>query len=222
MHQDSFPDFSWNWSRLSSNEAIFNDEKFVLRHAAEVEARTILLRCDESLVEPYFACLNANSLMQDDEFVRTRITDAVSINFLRSNINANWDWIRLTQRVYKTINLKAMGNASWIDKWDWDFLSDSLDVDSILEYAESYARKWNWVTILKRLEYDCLCENLDKIAAILSELEDSTSEWEALSAQLTTPQLIEMVASHKNEMYHWDFSDLYNRADFDAKNYLSC
>lgn len=218
---DSFPDFSWNWSRLSSNEAIFNDEKFVLRHAAEVEARTILLRCDESLVEPYFACLNANSLMQDDEFVRTRITDAVSINFLRSNINANWDWIRLTQRVYKTINLKAMGNASWIDKWDWDFLSDSLDVDSILEYAESYARKWNWVTILKRLEYDCLCENLDKIAAILSELEDSTSEWEALSAQLTTPQLIEMVASHKNEMYHWDFSDLYNRADFDAKNYLS-
>lgn len=218
---DSFPDFSWDWSRLSSNEAIFNDEKFVLRHAAEVDARTILLRCDDSLVEPYFACLNANLLMQDDESVRTRITDSVSIDFLRSNINANWDWCRLTQRVYKTINLKAMGNASWIDNWDWNFLSDSLDIDSILEYAESYARKWNWVTILKRLEYDRLCENLDKIVAILSELEDSTSEWEALSTQLPTPQLIEMVASRKDEIYHWNYCDLYNRADFDAKDYLA-
>ena len=218
---DSFPDFSWDWERLSSNEAIFNDEEFVLRHAAEVDSKTILLRCDEPLVESYFACLNANSHMQDDESVRRRITDAVSIDFLRSNINANWDWCRLTQRVYKTINLKAMGNASWIDKWDWGFLSDNLDIDDILEYAESYARKWNWVTILKRLEYDCLCENLDKIVVILSELEDSTSEWETLSAQLTTPQLIEMVASHKDEIYHWDLYDLYNRADFDAKDYLA-
>ena len=25
---DSFSDFSWDWSRLSSNKAIFNDEKF--------------------------------------------------------------------------------------------------------------------------------------------------------------------------------------------------
>ena len=65
-----------------------------------------------------------------------------------------------------------------------------------------------------------LCENLDKIAAILSELEDSTSEWETLSAQLTTSQLKEMVATHKEEIYHWNFSDLYNRADFDAKDYL--
>lgn len=218
---DSFPDFAWDWLQLSSNEAIINDEKFVVRHAAEVEARTILLNCVESLVEPYFACLNANSLMQDDESVRSRLTDAVSIDFLRSNINANWDWSRLTQRVYKTINLKAMGNASWIDKWDWDFLSNSLDVDVILEYAESFARKWNWVTILKRLEYDCLCENLDKIAAILSELEDSTSEWESLSAQLSTIQLIEMVASRKDEVFHWNYCDLYNRADFDAKDYLA-
>lgn len=218
---DTFSDFAWDWSRLSSNKAIFNDEQFVVRHAAEVEARTILLCCDESLVESYFACLNANSLMQDDESVRTRLTDAVSIDFLRTNINANWDWSRLTQRVYKTINLKAMGNASWIDKWDWDFLSESLDIDDILEYAESYARKWNWVMILKRLEYDCICENLDKIAAILSELEDSTSEWETLSAQLTTPQLIGMVESHKAEKYHWNFLDLYNRTDFDAKDYLA-
>ena len=99
-------------------------------------------------------------------------------------------------------------------------MSETLDVDDILEYAELYSKKWNWVTILKRLEYDCLCENLDKIAAILSELEDSTSEWETLSAQLTTSQLKEMVATHKEEIYHWNFSDLYNRADFDAKDYL--
>lgn len=218
---ESFPEFSWDWHQLSSNEAIFNDEQFVARHAAEVEPRTILLRCDESLVESYFTSLNANSLMQDDETVRTRITDAVSIDFLRSNINASWDWERLTQRVYKAINLKSMGNASWIDKWDWNFLSNSLGIDDILEYAESYARKWNWVTILKRFEYDDLCENLDKLATILSELEDSTSEWETLSAQLTTPQLIGMVESHKDEEYHWNFLDLYNRADFDAKDYLA-
>ena len=218
---DSFPDFSWDWSRLSSNKAIFNDENFVLRHTVEVDARTVLLCCDESLVESYFACLNANSLMQDDESVRTRITNAVSIDFLRANINANWDWCRLTKRVYKTINLKAMGNASWIDKWDWDFLSDSLEIDDILEYAESYSRKWKWVKILKRLEYDELCEILEKLAAILSELEDSTSEWETLSAQLTTTRLIEEIASHKDEIYHWNYCDLYNRIDFDAKDYLS-
>lgn len=218
---DSFPDFAWDWYQLSSNDAIFNDENFVVRHAADVEARTILLLCDESLVESYFACLNANSLMQDDESVRTRLTDAVSIDFLRSNINANWDWSRLTQRVYETINLKAMGNASWIDKWDWDFLSESLDINDILEYAESYAKKWNWVTILKRFEYDCICEYLDKIATILSELEDSTSEWEALSAQLSTTQLIEMVASRKDKIFRWNYCDLYNRADLDAKDYLA-
>ena len=217
---DNFPDFSWDWIRLSSNEAIFNDEKFVVRHASEVDGITILLNCDESLVESYFVCLNTNSLMQDDEFVRARITDAVSIDFLRSNINANWDWSRLTQRVYKTINLKVMGNASWINKWDWDFLSDNLEVDDILEYAELYAKNWKWVTVLKRLEYDCICNNLDKLASILSELEDSTSEWESLTAQLTTSQLTELVSLYKDEIYHWNYFDLYNRADFDAKDYL--
>ena len=30
-----------------------------------------------------------------------------------------------------------------------------------------------------------------------------------------------MVASRKDEVFHWNYCDLYNRADFDAKDYLA-
>lgn len=218
---EDFPDFSWDWTKLSVNPSVYNDVVFVKRHINEVEAKSILQFCDNSLVEDYFPILELDSLMHDDMFVRTKATDSVSIEFLRTHINAYWDWGRLTQRVYQVINLKTMGNSQWIDRWDWNYLSENLSVNDIIDYAEEYADRWNWVLFLARLNHDELYERLDRFAHILKDLPNHDKEWEIITGKFSTNQLIDAIATHKEEVYSWNYRDLYSRTDFDAKEYLT-
>ena len=124
--------------------------------------------------------------MLDDAAVQAKVTDSVSIDFIKSNISCNWDWRKVTRRVYDSIKIDVIGRELWRDKWDWDFLSQSLPINDILDYAKAYSEKWNWNYILCRVDIDALIVSgkWDEIFEILAEKEHSETEWNYLSNNL--------------------------------------
>lgn len=206
---DLVSDFSWDWYVLSRNEVVYNDHDFVKEHIGQLDNLVIALNCSSNLIEKYFEILDLNSLMLEDVALQAKTTDSVSVDFIKTHINANWDWRRVTRKVYQNIKIELIGNTIWRDKWDWDFLSQSLDVNSILEYANSYSDKWNWSLVLPRLDINALIVNnqWDDILSILSSKDSSTNEWCYLSQNLPLDFILSEVAYLQN----WNWSKVFSR-----------
>lgn len=278
------PDFSWDWNVLSKNEIVYNACDFVKKHSNTVNKALIILNCSSELVEQYFELLDIKPLMDDDAAIQAKVTDCVSVDFIKKYINANWDWCKVTRKVYHSIKIDLIGNSIWRDKWDWSFLSQTLDVDSILEYTASYSDKWNWSIILKRFDSEALIESgkwneiftllenkeiyisewkslskslsvdyilsqekyieywdwstvfsniteeflledgsIEKVHDLLNKVENAELLWSVLTQKFSTYNLETVIREHSDESYMWDYSVLYSRSNFDAKEYLdSC
>ena len=80
-----------------------------------------------------------------------------------------------------------MGLPSWIDKWDWDYLSENLDISDIENYLEEYKDRWNWEILLRRLKFEDLETNdlLDKISSIINNFDDKKNKslWSIITSK---------------------------------------
>ena len=202
---DDFSTFPWNWDILSRNKIVFDDIDFVKSHLSLLNAPVVLLNCSSNLIEDYFYIFDANSLMSDDAALKLKITDSVSVDFIRKNISCPWDWSNVTRRVYKTIKIDSIGNEAWRDKWDWNFLSEKLSESIIIDYAEKYADKWNWLIILRRLDQEFLTrpDVLPRLLHIFVSLDDAKQEWSYLSNVLPVETIIEYVDDYSS-CWAWD------------------
>ena len=202
---DEHPEFPWNWDVLARNKVVYDDVHFVKSHINQLNASLILLNCSSNLIEDYFYLLKANSLMSEDTALRLKITDSVSVDFIRKNISCPWDWSNVTRRVYKTIKIDAIGNEDWRDKWDWNFLSEKLSDSNIIDYAEKYADKWNWLIILRRLDQEYLTQPdvLLRLLHIFVSLDDAKQEWGYLSNVLPVETIIEYIDDYSS-CWAWD------------------
>lgn len=211
---DKYPDFCWNWDILSRNKIVYDDYDFVSSHISNLNATIVLLNCSSSLVEDYFTLFNANSLMLDDVALRLKITNSVSVDFIRKHIHCEWDWASVTKRVYKTINIDVMGNDAWRDKWDWNFLSEMLPLDSIMEYADSCVDKWNWMVVLRRFSAEELIQDniLSQLLRIFAEKESAEDEWAYLSVKVP----VKTIYAYLDELpYSWDWEKVLPRTSPD-------
>ena len=207
---DDFSDFAWNWDALSGNKSVCDDAGFVKSHVVDLNTAIVFLNCSSDLVEEYFTPLDADSLMMRDEAIRMKITDSVSVDFIRKHIHCAWDWPSVTRRVYGSINLNVIGNEAWRDKWDWDFLSEKISLDNILEYAENYADKWNWLSVIRRFDDKALDnENvLSKLLPIFVNYKENDDCWNYLSSTLP----VETVFAHLDDYSAWwNWMEVLNR-----------
>ena len=198
---DDFPDFAWNWDVLSGNKSVCDNAGFVKSHVVDLNTAIVFLNCSSNLVEEYFTPLGADGLMMRDEAIRMKITDSVSVDFIRKHIHCAWDWPSVTRRVYGSINLNLIGNEAWRDKWDWDFLSEKISLDNILGYAENYADKWNWLLILQRFDNEALADEdvLSKLLPIFANKKENNDCWDYLSSTLP----VETVFAHLDDYSGW-------------------
>jgi len=210
---DAVPTFDWNWNILSRNKVVYDDPDFVIAHSSQINIPAIILNCSSSLIEQYFNPLNIGNIMLDDAAVQAKVTDSVSIDFIKSNISCNWDWRKVTRRVYDSIKIDVIGRELWRDKWDWDFLSQSLPINDILDYAKAYSEKWNWNYILCRVDIDALIVSgkWDEIFEILAEKEHSETEWNYLSNNLP----IDYILQNSQYIYFWNWKHVLNRLNED-------
>ncbi len=210
---DAVPTFDWDWNILSKNKVVYDDTDFVITHSSQINIPVIVLNCSSDLIEQYFTPLDISNIMSDDIAVQAKVTDSVSIGFIKSNINCNWDWRKVTRRVYDTIKIDVIGRDLWREKWDWNFLSQNLPINEILDYAKAYSEKWNWNYILSRVNIDALIDSgkWDEIFEILAEKEHSETEWNYLSDNLP----IDYILQNNQYIYYWNWKHVLNRLNED-------
>ena len=178
--------------------------------------------CDTSLLEEYFLPLGLMEFMSCHDVIKQRITQAVSIDFVRQNIRLPWDWAQLTRRVYSIMKLDVMGHPTWIDLWDWNFLSQNIELDKIFEYASVYSDRWCWPIIIGRLTSEFLLEssNLQILADSIEVRPDIEDLWTKITEIFDSNVILDFVNSSDDTNYFWDLGVVYNRPDFDLRKHI--
>ena len=154
------PDFNWNWETLSYNNSLISNNGFVCQFINKLQLNLLLPNLQPDLIESLFVSNGLLELLGEKEELWTIVTEKVSVEFVRKNLNFSWDWNVLTQRFYTTINIKALGNERWIDKWDWNFLTQNLDLNIVVDNLNEYQDYWDWEFLSNKLDKDFILNNL--------------------------------------------------------------
>lgn len=179
------------------------------------------------------------------------VTEKVSEGIIRKNFNdEKWDWKVLTKRFCESMHITQLGNDRWVNKLDWDYLSEHLDIVRIQDNLSLYVDRWNWKCITSRAEHEFLLSNLHEyydywdwesllqtiltdedladegiriqISVILSQIEDNAQLWALLTKRYSTKDIIALQSnlSLRSVRFDWNYSDVYNRPDFEIEPYL--
>lgn len=223
---DDFPDFNWDFTALSANKSVFTDIAFISSHKDRLDAEVLLshaLREDEIPSDMLLGLFDIGSLLENDERLRALMTDKVSVDFVRRNINYAWNWSVLTRRLCDDLKIDVIGTETWANKLDWDYLSRNRKIDDILRYAVQYNSHWNWDLVISRLTGDELLEGstLQTLSKAFKGLKKQKDFCLSVTKKYTKEKLIELTSHDgRRDDFEWDFAYLYSIPGFDARVYL--
>ena len=247
---DSNIDFKWSWSQLSRRDIVLNDIEFIKKHITFLTLDVVISNLREDYVDQLYEDSSFRTIASAKE-LWSLVTEKVSEGIIRRNFNEkNWDWKVLTRRFCASMNITQLGDNRWVDKLDWDYLSEHLDIIKIQENLSLYVDRWNWKCITLRAEHDFILSNFPEyydswdwesllqtiltdedladeniriqIAVILSKIEDNTHLWALFTKRYSTEDIISLQRniSLRAVRFEWNYSDVYNRSDFEIEQYL--
>ena len=153
------PEYPWDWKALSSNEQLIKNADFVCKNLEDLDLNVLLPLLNDSIVnalfEEYGLTNHLNTSLQ-----WKYATQKATIEFVRKNIDLQWNWTILTKRFHKTIKISAIGNSRWVNKWDWSFLTKNLDIAQIVDYLDEYKEHWDWEHLTTALGKSFVLDNL--------------------------------------------------------------
>lgn len=153
------PEYPWDWNALSSNEQLIRDSDFVCRNLDKLELSVLLPLLNDSIVDTLFEECGLKSHL-NTPLLWKYATQKATIEFVRKNIDLQWDWAVLTKRFHKTIKISAIGNYRWVNKWDWSFLTKNLEITQITDYLDEYKEHWDWNYLTSALGKSFVLDNL--------------------------------------------------------------
>ena len=247
---ESNMDFKWSWSQLSCRDIVLNDIEFIKKHMTLLSLDVVIANLRESFVDQLYVDSSFKTIATAKE-LWSLVTEKVSEGIIRRNFNEEkWDWKVLTKRFCDCMHITQLGDIRWVNKLDWNYLSEHLDIAKIQDNLSLYVDRWNWKCITSRAKHDFLISNLpeyydswdwesllqtvltdedlaDKsikiqIAVILSQIADNTHLWALFTKRHSTENIISLQnsLSLRSVKFDWNYSDLYNRDDFDIEPYL--
>lgn len=153
----------------------------------------------------------------------------ISVKFIGQNQTLPWDWSVLTERMFASIkNLSAIGNPRFVNKWNWDYLSEHLPEDFVIENLTKYACHWNWDIVADRLLKEDNRLNiswLTYIAKAIDEIRDSLtreSVWSYLTSKYRYEELKHLLEkTYADDNFAWDHSTFYEKPEFDVFTQVS-
>lgn len=160
--------FNWDYDVLANNKNLISDDSFIIRFIDRFNLNLLLPNLKSDLIESMLEMNKLLELLEEKNELWSIVTKKVSVDFVRKHLSLCWDWSILTQRFYTTINIKALGNERWIEKWDWEFLTRNLDWGVVLENLDEYQNYWDWEFITNKLDKDL----------VLSKLPDYVTLWD--------------------------------------------
>lgn len=152
--------FNWDWDTISINTNLIDDKKFVLTVADKLNFELLLQHINSEILEALFSKSDFLVFLENNIGNWQLVTEKASIEFVRQYLEYNWDWSILTKRFCSTIKIEALGNPKWIEKWDWKYLTQNLDLKIVAEKLNLYEERWDWEYLSGKLEKEFILDNL--------------------------------------------------------------
>lgn len=161
---DDNNDFPWNWEIISTKADWIKDIGFVKRHLTQLNLKKSFELLSSETFCALFKSTEIQTFLSLYPEYKAKATDLATIKLVRENIDFDWDWNFLTAKTIQTIKIERLGDERWVNKWDWEYLSKNLSIDSISDYLEEYQDYWNWSILTNRLGRNIVFENLAEYA----------------------------------------------------------
>jgi len=233
-----FPDFNWNWDIIPENANLITNSEFLLSVKDKLNFSILLTRISGQTLEAIFDDANVLTYLETNQERWTDVTEKSSKEFVLQHIDYNWAWQVLTKRFSSSIKIDSIGNPKWIDKWDWNYLTQNIDLSIIAEKLDLYLDYWDWdylsihldkefviknlpdyndywnwdILLKKRLEKSDLqlSKHLAEVAACISVTNDELKQqlWKTITSKFDYDELENLIS----QTYHQDVFQLdYNR-----------
>jgi len=155
-----FPDFNWNWDMISENTNLIINSEFLLSVKDKLNFSILLTKISGQILEAIFDDANVLSYLESSQESWTYVTEKSSKEFVLQHIDYNWDWPILTKRFCSTIKIDSLGNPKWINKWDWNYLTQNIDLSIIADKLDLYLDYWDWDYLSIHLDKEFVLKNL--------------------------------------------------------------
>ena len=139
----------------------------------------------------------------------------------------DWNYISINADVEKIIDCLD----DYEDRWDWTVLTKRFEHDFIVDNLPEYYGKWDWDYIVTDVftEEDLEDTNIRyQVAIIFSQIDEEVRKglWSKLTTRYCTDDIINIVKANSkltevSVVYEWNYSDVYNRQDFDINKILT-
>lgn len=139
----------------------------------------------------------------------------------------DWNYISSNAEIDKILDCLD----EYEDRWDWTVLTRRFEHDFIVDYLPEYFNHWDWNYIITDVLTD---EDLSdshlriELAIIFSQIDEDLRKvhWSKLTARYSTEDIFSITQANSKitdvtVVYEWDYSDVYNRQDFDINKILS-
>ena len=218
---ERFTDFQWNWDAISSNEKLLSDSKLYAKFGSDLNWSIVFsVNHDNELLQGIH---NLNELIADDKEAWNAFSTFADVSYIKKHYQFDWDWTVLTERMFQNLKLDKIGSPNFIDKWDWTYLSNHVEIDFLNEHLSEYRSYWDWSFVLPRIldETNRLdADFLDSMAAMLSKIpnaEKRKAAWSALTSQYNFKELKELLKTTvRKRNYWWDMTYFCQHPDFNV------
>lgn len=223
---NEYPMFNWNWDMISANPYLITKSILYSRYGDNLNWSIIFDNVgDTNIIEKI---VDIDSKIADDSEAWSAFSNVVSIDYMRSHLNYSWDWHILTKRIFSNLHLDRLGHRMFVNKWDWDFLSENVPIEFLQENLEKYSSYWNWVIVLDRIfnpNDELKQSSLEKFASVFATIQNEdkrAAAWTALSKSLSFDQLFEWIPlTASNPDFEWDIKYFSSHDKFDIRKHLS-
>lgn len=217
------PNWSWDWDAVSANTALLSNVILFNTFGYKLNWSTILDNIeDRYLLE---SVDNINIYLSDNQEAWNKFSTIARVPYVIKTFKDSqflWNWSVLTERMFPNLKLGNLGNKLFVDKWDWNYLTNNVDIDFLLNNLSTYAAYWNWSIVFDRI----LVKNnrldfnyLDGIVKILSSIESSirTNAWTALTSKYSFKEQRNLIlGSLRRKGYWWDMKLFCQNDEFDV------
>lgn len=162
------PEFAWDWEIVSSKKEWMNDLGFVRKHIALLNLETAFALFSSNTFCALFECPEVQQFLQAHPESQAKATELASMELVKEHFGFDWDWKLLTSKSVDKLKIEKLGDKRWVNKWDWDVLSEQLSIEQIADHLVGYQDYWNWSILTRRL---------DK-ATIRKHLVDCANHWD--------------------------------------------
>ena len=221
----TYPDFGWNWTALSSNKSLLSDVKFYPSFGSKLDWSVVL---DNQPDNVFLQSIEGiDGMIGDNQTAWSKYSQIADIDYVISTYKDKqfpWDWSVLTSRMFQNkLRLENLGNKDFVDKWDWNYLSEHVNEVFLSSHLEQFKNYWAWDIILPRIltgENRFNLDYLDNIANILTNISGSekcSSAWHSFTTQYSFYEIKKLIKeTARKRAYWWDISYFCQHQEFNV------